>query len=220
VGQAGRKAVLKIQDEYQAGGASIDLSGAAKLSLADVHHARAEVRRIVIPDSLSEAMVEAWDRFDQAKIAPSTRRFGQMQLAVKARAWLRGDGEAGTDDMVILQHMAWNHPDHTKQAHDIVMEFANQFTRRAAQMREALEPIATEIDRIKHEISQNGGEPSDEHMKGAFETLRSLKSLRRDAREHIEQGKKQGHDVTDLERVLDEIQQRDRWVQTTMVGED
>jgi MoxR-like ATPase len=215
----GRARVLRIQDEYQAGGATLDLSNAPKLSLVDIHQARAEVRRIVIPDALNETMVEAWDRLEQAGIAPSTRRFGQMQLAVKARAWLRGEGEASSDDMIVLQHMAWNHPDHASKAHDIIIEFASQFARKAAQMRQALEPISTELDRVRHEITENGGEPTDQQMQTAFETLRSLKALRRDARSEIDKGRAQGQDVRDLETVLDDIARRVDWVEQTLIGE-
>jgi hypothetical protein len=104
-------------------------------------------------------MATAQERWGQKGFAPSQRRIGQMLMAIKARAWTRGDGHATTDDMIVTQHMAWNHPDHAKDAREVVMEFANVFARKAQRMREALEPVLAELDEVRKEINESAASP-------------------------------------------------------------
>lgn len=216
----GRKAVMHIQDEYQASARNIDMKDAPSLKLGDIRQIRAEVRAVELPEAVIETMDQAQERWAQAGFPPSMRRIGQMLLAIKARAWSRGEGAANTDDVIVTQHMAWNHPDHAKPAHDIVMEFANVFARKAARMREAMEPVLAELEDVKKAIQDSGGTPEDEHMEAAFKSMKNLRSLRKEAKEQIEQGKRQGHDVRDIETVLSEVNRAHEWVERTMIGED
>jgi MoxR-like ATPase len=216
----GRKAVMRIQDEYQASARNIDMSDAPSLKLGDIQQIRAEVRAVELPDAVIETMDQAQERWAQAGFPPSMRRIGQMLLAVKARAWTRGEGAANTDDIIVTQHMAWNHPDHAKPAHDIVMEFANVFARKASRMREALEPILAALDDVKKKIQDAGGEPTDDMMEDAFKSMKQLRSMRKEAKEQIDQGKRQGHDVRDIEDVLSEVNRAHEWVERTMIGDD
>jgi MoxR-like ATPase len=216
----GRKAVMRIQDEYQASARNVDLSDAPRISLDDVRQIRTEVQRIILPDAVIESMATAQERWAQKGFDPSQRRVGQMLMAIKARAWTRGDGHATTDDMIVTQHMAWNHPDHAEPAREVVLEFANVFARKAARMKEALEPILTELDAVRKSINEAGGEPGDEHMEAAFKVMRQLRSLRREAREQIDAGTQQGQDVRDLEAVQQSIADAHNWVERTMTEEE
>lgn len=211
-----RRTVMRIQDEYQASARSIDLGSAPKLTLDEVSIIRAEVRRVEIPDQLIETMVEAQDRWGGKGFQPSQRRVGQMLMAIKARAWSRGRGTASTDDIIVCQHMAWNHPDHAKDAHDVVIEFANTFAKKAARMKEALEPVLTEITNVRDQI--NSGSNPDDHMEAGFKAMRDLRRLKRETKNDIETGQNQGHDVRDLENVLSEITRAHDWVQETLGG--
>jgi MoxR-like ATPase len=214
----GRKSVMRIQDEYQANARAVDLSGAPTLTLDQVREMRAEVRRVVLPESVIESMVTAQERWAQKGFAPSQRRIGQMLMAIKARAWARGDGTASTDDMIVAAHMAWNHPDHAKDAREVVMEFANQFARKALRMREALEPLTTEVEEIRKRLAE--GASADDEMEAGFKVMRGLRTMKREAKENIEKGKAQGHDTRDLENVADEIDRAHSWLQSTLAGED
>jgi MoxR-like ATPase len=215
----GRKRVMRIQDEYQASARQIDMTDAPVISLDDIRAVREEVRRIELPDAVIEAMTTAQERWGQKGFQPSQRRVGQMLMAVKARAWARGDGHASTDDMIVTQHMAWNHPDHAGDAREVVMEFANVFARKALRMKEALEPILAELDEVRKAINESGGEPTDEHMESAFKVMRQLRSMRKEARDQIDTGNQQGHDTRDLEGVLEEINRAHNWVEQTMTEE-
>lgn len=213
-----RLRVMEIQDEYQAGGRSLDLTDAPRLTLEDVEKIKSEVRRIIIPRTVHETMNTAQDKWAGFSLEPSQRRIGQMQAAMKARAWTRGRGQVSTDDIIVCQHMAWNHPDHAKAAHDVVIEFANTFARKAARMREALEPVLTEMQKVKDQLNA-GGNP-DDHMEEGFKAMRDLRRLRKEAKTEIENGKNQGHDVRDLDDVLSEISRAHDWVQDTLGGGD
>jgi MoxR-like ATPase len=217
----GRKQVMEIQDTYQAGGSTIDMTDAPFIELDDVATIRAEVNAVLIPDPVREALADAQEMWEQAGHLPSQRRMGQILRAAKARAWTRGRGEVTTDDLVIAQHMAWNHPDHADSARKIIMEFANQFTKRASRMREALEPITTELSECRKEISDLGATaPPDELLERLFKVQRDLRRLEREAKQEITKGRDQAQDVTELERVRADIRRNNQWVEKALLNDD
>lgn len=217
----GRKDVMEIQDTYQAGGSTIDFSDAPSLDLAEVAQIRGEVMAAEVPMPVREALAEAQEMWESAGHLPSQRRMGQILRAAKARAWMRGRGEVTTDDLVIAQHMAWNHPDHADSARKIIMEFANQFTKRASRMREALEPVSTELGECKKEITDLGATaPPDELLERLFKVQRDLRRLDREAKSEIQKGKDQAQDVTELERVRTDIKHNKTNVEKLLLADD
>lgn len=217
----GRKQVMQIQDEYQAGGGNIDFDNAPYINLEDIAQIRAEVMSIILPDPVREALAEAQELWEQAGHLPSQRRIGQIIKAAKARAWSKGHPEVTTDDLVIAQHMAWNHPDHADSARKIIMEFANVFTKRASRMREALEPITTELSSVRKDLSDLGAVPApDEMLERLFVVQRDLRRLEREAKDEIKKGKDQAQDVTELERVRQEVRRNHQWVEKALLNDD
>jgi MoxR-like ATPase len=214
----GRKSVMRIQDAYQASARNIDMTGAPKLTLDEVRQIREEVRRIELPDAVIEALTTAQEKWGQKGFQPSQRRIGQMLMALKARAWSRGEGTASTDDLIVGSHMAWNHPDHAKDAREVVMEFANVFARKALRMREALEPILAEVSDIRKRL--NEGAKVDDVDEDGFKLMRNLRSMTREAKEQIDKGAAAGHDTRDLGKVADEIDRAHTWLQKTLSGEE
>lgn len=216
----GRKRVMQIQDEYQSEGRALDLSDAPKLSLDDVAKIRAEVSRVILPDALLESMGTAQERWGQKGFTPSQRRIGQMLMAIKARAWMRGDGEAAVEDMIVCAHMAWNHPDHQDAAREVVLEFAAEFERRAKLTQKALEPVFAELDKVRTSLAEADGEPPDGLLEQAFEVQKDLRRLRKLTSSSIDEGKAQGHSVRALEDSLAEINRAWNWIQTTVMGDE
>lgn len=216
----GRKRVMRIQDSFQASARNVDMSDAPKLTLDEVRQIKSEVSRIILPDAVFETMDKVQERFASAGHPPSQRRIGQMLMAIKARAWTRGESEARTDDVIVVKDMGWNLIDDAKSAHDIVMEFANVFARKASRTREALDPILAQVEEVKAEITANGGEPTEAHDTTTFEMMKQLRLLKRETNEQIESGESQGHDVSDLQSVMSEVTRAHAWVQKTMVGEE
>lgn len=214
----GRKRVMQIQDEFQAGNRTLDLKDAPMISLEDLGNVRTEVRGIIIPDTVREAMAEAQEKWAQKGFEPSQRRIGQMIVGMKAKAWARGDGNVSTDDMLMASHMAWNHPDHAKDAREVVMEFANVFARKALRMKEALEPILSEVSEIRKKL--NEGSSVDDVDEDGFKLMRNLRTMVRDAKEQIDKGDSTGHDTRDLTGVLGEINRAHDWLKSTLSGAD
>lgn len=214
----GRMRVMSIQDEFQAGGGKLDLTNAPKLTLAEIAQIRTEVRGIWLPDQVKQTLATAEERWESKGFSPSARRQGQMIVGMKARAWAAGRDHVTTDDLILLQHMAWNHPDHANDAREVVMEFANVFARKAARAREALEPLTTELDGIRAKL--NSGEPPDEHMEAAFKVMRQLRTMLREVKGQVDEGKKQGHDTSDLENVQAEVNRAHAWVNDTLASDD
>lgn len=201
----GQKRVMSIQLGYQAGANQIDMSSAPTLTLDQINDIRREVSVIDFPESTVEAMQQAQDKWADAGHPPSQRRIGQMLRMMKARAWSQGRDHVTNDDMIVCQHMAWNHPDHAASAHDIVIEFANVFTRKAARVKEALEPILTQLDEMRGKIDSDDSEERDKAYETGWTVMRDLRRLRREAKDEIQSGQQGGHDTRELEKVMSEI---------------
>jgi MoxR-like ATPase len=212
-----RKRVYRIQDEFQANARTVDMTGAPKLTLDEIRQMRAEVARIEIPDVVNETLDTAYERWSGAGHPPSPRRMGQIILAIKGHAWSKGRGQATTDDILVGKDMAWNLLDHADSARNIVMEFANEFTRKANRMREALEPILTKLSEVRGTIS---GKPTDEQLEDMFKVMRDLRRSKREAQDQIEEGERQGHDVSEVRAVLDTINEAHSYIEKTMAEDD
>lgn len=217
----GRRRVTDIQLDFIEGANTVDMTGVVPLSLDEVKQIQLEVAGLHVPDATRESMREAQERWEQKGHPPSQRRMGQMWRYMKGRAWARGSDHVTNDDMIVCQHMAWNHPDHADSAREVVLEFANVFARKAARAMEALEPIIAKLDDVKKAVNEAGtGEPPDEVMEGAWEIMRDLRRQRREARDQVAEGQKQGHDTRDLENVLSEIERAHDYAEKTFTGEE
>jgi MoxR-like ATPase len=215
----GRLRVMQIMDEYQADARQLDLTDAPRLSLADVQAMRREVQRVIIPEAVTESLATAQERWAGKNIEPSQRRIGQMLLGLKARAWTQGRGEAVSDDLLVLEHMAWNSPSHMGDAREVIVQFANEFSRKGLEMKEALEPILTEVSNLRNTIPSDG-KLSDDQLNIGSTAAQDLRAMKRDVKEQIERGRRQGHAVTELEDVLDKVTTTQDWLKKTLVGGD
>jgi MoxR-like ATPase len=217
----GRKEVMDIQDQYQAGGSTVDMTDMPTLELEEVDQIRAETAAVIVPDPVRETLAEAEEKWEQAGHLPSQRRMGQILRVAKARAWMHERGEMTSDDLVVAQHMAWNLPDHADSARQIIMELSNEFNRRAARMHEALEPITTEISELRSELANLGvTAPEDELLERVYKVKRDLRRLEREAKEEVKKGKSQAQDTSELEKVRTEINRNQKWVDKVMLDED
>lgn len=220
----GRIRVMDIQDELQAGGMVMDLSSAPKLELDHITQMRMEVARVVIPRTVKETLVEAQEKWESANHPPSQRRIGQMQKAMKARAWSQGRGEVLRSDMVICQHMAWNNPSDFESARVITLEFASTSAREANRIRESLEPYMTTLADLRKQV--NNASPLDrqqvvdDQMVPAFGVMRDIRRLERELKDSVKRAETQGDDTTELEAVAKEIRQADSFIQKTWNASD
>lgn len=201
----GKLAVTNIQLAHQAGNGKIDMTQAPIWTLDEIRTARLEIAGIGVPEVVKQSMIEAQDKWSDAGHPPSQRRIGQMWKVVKAHAWARGATEVGKDDLIVCQHMAWNHPDHAASAREVILEFATAFTRKAARIRESLEPALTQLDSLRGKLDSDDGDERDKAMEEAWKVMRDLRRLKKDAKAEISSGTDQGADTRELEKVLAEI---------------
>lgn len=214
----GRRAVTDLQLDFQSGG--LDTSQLTALTLADIEQIREFVRGIEVPEEMRETMGTAQQKWFEAGHPPSQRRIGQMWKVIKARAWANGRQTVIADDLLPVQHMAFNHPDDVDSARNIILEFASAYTRKAQQVREAFEPIEQQMEELKANLTGADDQQKEELMDGGFKLMLNLRKLRKRAQQHISAGKSQGQDVTMLEEVSGEIDRAYEWAEKTLAGVD
>lgn len=213
----GRRAVTDIQLDFQAAG--LNTAGVDPLTLSDVRAIRAQLRQIVVGDAVRDTMVEAQQRWFEAGHPPSQRRIGQMWKMAKARAWANGRTEVTADDLIISQHMAWNHPDHQKSAREAILDLVSVYTRKAARTREAMEPIVASMEALKTQLDAAGNSADmDDLLAEGFKFLQQLRRLRRETKDQVTEGKSAGQDTTMLESVLADINRYEAWANTALSG--
>jgi MoxR-like ATPase len=213
----GRRAVTDLQLDFQSNG--INLNGLKPLTLEDVEAMRAEARQVVVPDALREMMGQAQQKWLEAGHPPSVRRVGQMWKVVKAHAWAAGRGEAGADDLLPCQHMAFNLLEHQDSARAVILEFASAFTRKAERLKQALEPVLAQMEQLRVEIDAAESQGDKEAlMDSGFKFLRALRKLTTEADQQIKEGKSQGQDVSGLEGVKTEVRAAYEWAEKALTG--
>jgi hypothetical protein len=192
------------------------MTEAPTLTLDDIQTIRDEVNTIDVPDAIREIMGDAHSKWTEAGHPPSLRRVGQMWRMMKARAWSKGRDHVTKDDIIVCQHMAWNHPDHAKSAHDIVVEYAGKGAKVAARIREEIEPMLTALDGVRANLESEDDEARDKAYEDGWKTMRDLRRQKKIAQEEIQNARDQGDDVTDLERVLADINKAHDHIQVAL----
>jgi MoxR-like ATPase len=215
----GRRAVTDLQLDQQARG--VNTEGVEPLTLADIEQIRSEITQITVPDAIRETMGEAQQKWLEAGHAPSQRRIGQMWRVIKAHAWMGDRKEANADDLMVCQHMGWNKPDDYKSCRAIILEYATAFTRKAEELRQAMEPILSGMDELRANVDAAEDETAkDALIEQGFKLLRQMNKLKKKAAEQIAEGEKQGQDVSTLKEVLDEIDKAHQWAEQVLSATD
>lgn len=208
----GRKRVMEIMAKRQTDG----MPAAPSLTLDDLAKMHAEVNQVDFTHAALEALDKAWEKWAQANHNPSARRIGQMIQKSKARAWAHGRTEVGTADLIICQHMAWNDPEHKDSARTIIQEFASEYTRKALEFKQGLEPILTTIDELKSKLASD----PNADMSGAFKAMRDLRRIAREVKTAIQEGEQTGQDVSDLTALADRLENARKDAESAFTGAD
>lgn len=216
----GRRAVTDIQLDYDTGG--IDTTGLRQLSLGEIEQIRHEVRHtVVVSDVIRDMMGDIEQRCVEAGHPISQRRKRDIWRMVKSRAWARGATQVTADDFLPAQHMVWNHPDHRDSGRAIVLDFASAFTRKAALLREAMEPVLRELQDLKAQIDAEADAVEKGNlMDSGFKFLRQIRKLQSEADDNIRDGINQGQDVSMVEDVKRELDGTHDWARKLLSGEE
>jgi MoxR-like ATPase len=214
----GRRMVTDIQLDYDARG--IDTSNLTPLSLAEVQQLRAARLTINVPDAIRDMMGDIEQKCLEAGHPISQRRKRDIWRAVTTNALMRGGDTVSADDFMLAQHMLWNLPDHRDSAYKIITEFASAFTRKAARLREAMEPIVADLEQLRQKVQAADEAERVDLMDGAFKFLRQLDKLKKDGKDMIREGRDQGNDVSMVEEVLSELTRAYDWGKSALLGLD
>lgn len=215
----GRRAVTDLQLDQQARG--VDATGVEPLTLTEIEEIRDEIHMVEVPDTIREMMGDAQQKWLEAGHAPSQRRIGQMWRVIKAHAWLSGRTEVNADDLIPCQHMAWNKPDDYKSARAIILEYATAFTRKAEELRQAMEPILSGMDELRANVAAaENADAKDKLIEQGFKLIRQMNKLKQRCTKMTREGEEQGQDVSTLKEVQDEIDRSHAWAETIMATLD
>lgn len=214
----GKRRVMEIQHEHQAGGGTLDLSALDKLTLTEINQARAEAMSID-PEPVIDAMIEAQDKWFDAGFQPSQRRIGQIMRLMKARAWTKRRTELTRDDILVTRHSAWNLPQHAEAAERIALEFASAFARRALEARTALEPFLNEMDDLRGQIQAAGSDENaiDKLNEKGYAVISKIRRHKKQVNQWLDEGRASGEDVRELEKVLGEVERAAQHAETVFV---
>ncbi len=104
------------------------------LPVEELDGAKNEVKRVEVRGDVQEASGEIRRRIRRDGVVVGDRRLRKTYPALQAFAYLNGRDEVTTDDLELLQHMWWSHPDTQGAVADAVVEIARPSGLMATQM--------------------------------------------------------------------------------------
>jgi MoxR-like ATPase len=214
----GKLKVTDIQLGVQGGG--IDMTDAPQFTLPEIAQVRARSSRSG-PRDREEVDGRGAGQVGDAGHPPSQRRMGQMWRVIKTHAWAKGQDEVTNDNLIVCAAHGVEPPGSRRQrarGHHGVRgpvhpEVANR-------IRIALEPQLTKLDELRGKLDSDDGDERDKAMEEAWSVMRSLRTLRKDAKAEIERGKASGHDVRELEKVRSEINRAHDYAESAFSDDD
>ncbi len=91
-----------------------------QISLQELQAARAEVEQVAIGESVRRSIVATQKLLEDQKIKNSSRRYGALQLALRASAWLDGRVEVLLDDFDALKFGLWTTRDQIDPVNKVI----------------------------------------------------------------------------------------------------
>lgn len=123
---------------------------ATTIALADLQHAiKVDVPAVTVAPALIDAFREIKAELASNGIDLSTRRWAGMWKLVKASAFLEGRTVAQDDDLAIMQHMAWELPEHADLVRPIILGRTNPLVKQAMEWIKQIDSINTEVNARK-----------------------------------------------------------------------
>lgn len=120
------------------------------IDLADLQQAiKVDVPNVVIPPALIEAFREIRADLSREGIVLSNRRWVTMWPLVKGAAFMEGRTVAQDDDLAIMQHMAWELPEHAELVRPLILGRTNPLVKVAMEWIKQIDSISTEVNARK-----------------------------------------------------------------------
>jgi MoxR-like ATPase len=203
---AGRRAIIAGQVARRL--ADAPREDGETVSRRDVETVQAHVLKVALPERFVDDALLLWRAGEEAGLAVSARRFGELVKLCQARALLSGRTSCTSDDLTLAQHILWVDPDDAPSAYEVTLAFASESVRRAAELSKAYAEIAPEAKSVLERVEAIPAEdtPAPEVIEQAISSARRLGALVSKAEEARRDAEKEGHDAAELSRVVDDAQ--------------
>ncbi len=117
-----------------------------------------DVPAVAVPQGVRQAVLQLKSDLRAEQIILSDRRWYKVWGLVKAAAYKAGRSTVDEDDLKILQHALFNHPDQRSVVRGKVLALTSPYTKAALQLGAQMDSIATEIDNRRREsIAERAG---------------------------------------------------------------
>lgn len=108
-----------------------------------------EVPMVVIPAGLRETVRQLKSDLRAEQIVLSDRRWFKTARLLQASAFKKGKRVADEDDLPILRHVLWSHPDQRKTTERKVLALTSPITKAAMELAGLLDGIVADIDALR-----------------------------------------------------------------------
>lgn len=138
--------MLRDAARRRAGGEA-DITLPVRIPAADVDAAQAAVQRVDVTPVLP-ALKALWDALRRKGQEVGDRRWAQTLAVIQAQAWLAGRAQAETQDLEILAHVLWEHPDEAREVRREVLGFVSPWFAELQELEEEAEELAARSEAI------------------------------------------------------------------------
>ncbi len=164
-------------EEGNATDAEPEIPATARVTMADLKAAQAEVAKVRMTRDAAEKMAQLRRELAGKGVQASDRRWKQACKALRANAWLSGDSVVTEDHFTILADCLWDDPEQRREVAITVQQFCGE------QVGEALKTHDALVDLITN-MPANGGDRQTQVPLVTREGKRAeevLKALREEA---------------------------------------
>ncbi len=148
-----------------------------QMTFDELHDMQEQIRKIPIPASVLDAIVQIRKELRKEGVIPSDRRYRQAQDVLRAFAFLNGRQQVSTDDIAILKHVLWDEPAHVSVVERVVISVSNPLQRKADELMDAIFSAWKEVDAIPDDDSKKVLQASEATAK-INKAKKALKTLR------------------------------------------
>ena len=127
--KANRLAVLKAKQS------TLPIVFNATITLSELEQMQKEVEKIKVPDSINELMDNVLCALRQNGVHVSDRKFFGFTPIVRAKAYLNGNTEVTSKDLLVLKNYFWNSPEEIQKVERILTDICEN-------------PIGAEVEKL------------------------------------------------------------------------
>jgi MoxR-like ATPase len=169
----------------------------ASISVSDLATLQAQVPKVQIPQSIIDALVKLRIQLRSEEIEASDRRWKQCLKLLQAHALLEGRNICDEEDLSILEHALWNHPDQRKAIAKAIRQFSSSAASKGLEIQDRIKVVFDDAMAAQSKLDL-----SDElKSKALFEANMKIKAANGELAGLIEQAQVSGKSTVKLDAV-------------------